>query len=315
MYQTDPLLSLLVSVIPLLFLLWLLYKTFFITKQQTLNVIERFGRFSRLAHPGLGLKIPFIDRIVASMNMRTMQINIRVETKTRDDVFVQVPVSVQFKVLGGKDEHGVSNAYKAHYALDIPEEQIKSYVYDVIRSQTPGKTLDELFAQKDEISENVKEALDVEMKQFGWDIVKTLITDIEPAENVKEAMNRKEASKRLREAAENEGEAERIKAVKAAEAEKESKRLQGEGLAAQRRAIAIGLKHSVDILQAIPGTTGQEVLMQLLITQHFDTLSSLADKGNSKVIFVPSGPGAVGAAMQDIMQAISVLPDTKDNEA
>ena len=224
--------------------LLLIFGVFFIINQQTAGVIERFGKFHSIRQSGLQLKIPIIDRIAGKLSLKIQQLDVIIETKTKDDVFVKLKVSVQYKVIKEK-------VYDAFYKLDFPHEQITSYVFDVVRAEVPKMILDDVFLKKDDIAIAVKSELNVAMMEYGYDIIKTLVTDIDPDAQVKEAMNRINASEREKVAAQFEGDAARILIVEKAKAEAESKRLQGQGIADQRREIARGLEESVSVLNKV----------------------------------------------------------------
>jgi regulator of protease activity HflC (stomatin/prohibitin superfamily) len=272
--------------IPVLLLVafFLLLGTFFTVKQQTAALVERFGRFTTMRHSGLQLKIPFIDRVAGRINLKIQQLDVIVETKTKDDVFVRLKISVQFQVLRDK-------VYDAFYRLENPHDQITSYVFDVVRAEVPKMKLDYVFEKKDDIAIAVKRELNQAMIEYGYDIIKTLVTDIDPDVQVKAAMNRINAAEREQTAAEYEAEAERIKIVAKARAEAESKRLQGQGIADQRREIARGLEESVDVLNKV-GINSQEASALIVVTQHYDTLQSLGEKTNSNLILLPNSPQA-----------------------
>lgn len=258
--------------------------TFFVVKQQTSGVIERFGRFQSIRNSGLQLKIPIIDRVAGRINLKVQQLDVIVETKTKDDVFVRLKISVQFQVVKTK-------VYDAFYKLENSSAQITSYVFDVVRAEVPKMKLDDVFERKDDIANAVKSELNDAMQDYGYDIIKTLVTDIDPDEQVKEAMNRINASEREKVAAEFEAEAERIKIVAKARAEAESKRLQGQGIADQRREIARGLEESVDVLSKV-GINSQEASALIVVTQHYDTLQSIGEETNSNLILLPNSPQA-----------------------
>ena len=230
---------------PFIFLgLVIVLAAFFIVKQQTAAIVERFGRFQSIRQSGLQLKIPLIDRIAGRLSLKIQQLDVIVETKTLDDVFVRLKISVQYKVVKEK-------VYEAFYKLDYPHEQITSYVFDVVRAEVPKMKLDDVFVKKDDIAIAVKTELNEAMMDYGYDIIKTLVTDIDPDAQVKEAMNRINASEREKIAAQFEGDAARILIVEKAKAEAESKRLQGQGIADQRREIARGLEESVEVLNKV----------------------------------------------------------------
>ena len=278
----------------LLTLLLLLFGTFFIVKQQSAAVIERFGKFVSVRHSGLQLKIPVIDRVAGRLSLRIQQLDVVIETKTKDDVFVKVKVSVQYKVIKDK-------VYDAFYKLDFPEDQITSYVFDVVRAEVPKMILDDVFEKKDDIAIAVKAELNDAMLDYGFDIIKTLVTDIDPDQQVKESMNRINASEREKMAAQFEGDAQRILIVERAKAEAESKRLQGQGIADQRREIARGLEDSVKVLNNVD-INSQEASALIVVTQHYDTLQSVGSASNSNLILMPNSPQA-GSEMLNSMVA------------
>lgn len=267
-----------------IFSLLLLISAIFIVKQQTSAVVERFGKFLSIRNSGLQFKIPLVDRIVGRINLKIQQLDVLVETKTKDDVFVRLKISVQFQVR--KD-----NVYDAFYRLENPHDQITSYVFDVVRAEVPKMKLDDVFERKDDIAIAVKRELNEAMINYGYDIIKTLVTDIDPDIQVKNAMNRINAAEREKVAAEYEAEAERIKIVAKARAEAESKRLQGQGIADQRREIARGLEESVDVLNNV-GINSQEASALIVVTQHYDTLQSIGEETNSNLILLPNSPQA-----------------------
>ena len=266
----------------------------FIVKQQTTAVVERFGKFIAVRQPGLHIKIPLIDRISGRISLRVLQLDVIVETKTKDDVFVKLKVSVQYRVVPEK-------VYEAFYKLDFPQDQITSYVFDVVRAVVPKMKLDDVFEKKDEIAIAVKGELNDAMINYGYDIIKTLVTDIDPDSEVKTAMNRINAAERQKVAAQYEGDAARILIVEKAKAEAESKRLQGQGIADQRREIARGLEESVDVLNNV-GINSQEASALIVVTQHYDTLQSIGEETNSNLILLPNSPQA-GSDMLNNMVA------------
>jgi regulator of protease activity HflC (stomatin/prohibitin superfamily) len=263
----------------------LILMTVFTVQQQTAAMVERFGKYLYIARPGLNFKIPLIDSIAGRVNLRVQQLDVNVETKTEDNVFVKVNVSVQYFVVPEK-------IYEAFYKLEDPHSQITSFVFDVVRARVPKIKLDDVFEKKDEIADAVKEELAHVMDDFGYGIVKTLVTDIDPDHKVKEAMNEINAAQRLRVAAAEKGEAERILRVKFAEAEAQSKALQGKGIADQRRAIVDGLKTSVEDFRAsVPGATAHDVMNLVLMTQYFDTLKEIGQASKTNTILIPHSPG------------------------
>ena len=265
-----------------LILIFLIFGTFFIVKQQSAAVVERFGKYTSVRQSGLQIKIPIIDSVSGRLSLRIQQLDVVVETKTKDDVFVKVKVSVQYKVIKDK-------VYDAFYKLDFPQDQITSYAFDVVRAEVPKMILDDVFEKKDDIAIAVKGELNEAMKNYGFDIIKTLVTDIDPDSQVKESMNRINASEREKVAAQFEGDAQRILIVERAKAEAESKRLQGQGIADQRREIARGLEDSVKVLNNVD-INSQEASALIVVTQHYDTLQSVGSASNSNLILMPNSP-------------------------
>ena len=274
--------------------LLLLFFTFFIVKQQSAAVVERFGKFVSVRQSGLQLKIPIIDNVAGRLSLRIQQLDVVVETKTKDDVFVKLKVSVQFKVIKEK-------VYDAFYKLDNPADQITSFIFDVVRAEVPKLILDDVFLKKDDIAIAVKSELQDAMSEYGFQIIKTLVTDIDPDAQVKESMNRINASEREKVAAQFEGEAQKILIVEKAKAEAESKRLQGQGIADQRREIARGLEDSVKVLNGVD-INSQEASALIVVTQHYDTLQSVGAEANSNLILMPNSPQA-GSEMLNNMVA------------
>ena len=261
---------------------------FFVVQQQTAAIIQRLGKFERIAESGLHFKLPFVQKVAGTVNLRVQQLDVEVETKTQDNVFVRVMVAVQYNVLADK-------VYDAFYRLDDPVNQIKAFVFDVVRARVPRMKLDDVFEKKDEVAGAVKTEFSQVMDDFGYGIVKTLVTDIDPDTMVKAAMNEINAAQRMRVAASEKGEAEKIVQVKAAEADAEAKALSGKGIADQRRAIIDGLRESVDDFQrTVEGTTASDVMNLILMTQYFDTLKDLGDASKTNTILIPHSPGALG---------------------
>ena len=275
-----------------------LISTFFTVQQRTAAIVQRLGKFVREAGPGLNVKIPFIDRVVGRINLRVQQLDVKIETKTEDNVFVQMVVSVQFYVLPEK-------VYDAFYRLDDARQQITSYVFDVVRAQVPKIKLDDVFEKKDDIANIVKAELEQVMEGFGYGILKALVTDIDPDPKVKQSMNEINAAQRMRVAATEKGEAERIIKVKSAEGDAQSKALQGRGIADQRQAIVAGLRDSVDEFQkSVPGTTAKDVMNLVLMTQYFDTLKEIGASSRSNTILIPHSPGSLASLSEQIRNAM-----------
>ncbi len=292
--------------VPILFFgLVILISAIFIVKQQTAAIIERFGKFHSIRQSGFQMKIPLVDRVSGKLSLKIQQLDVMIETKTLDDVFVRLKVSVQYKVIKDK-------VYDAFYKLDYPHDQITSYVFDVVRAEVPKMKLDDVFVRKDDIAIAVKTELNDAMMEYGYDIIKTLVTDIDPDAQVKEAMNRINASEREKIAAQFEGDAQRILIVERAKAEAESKRLQGKGIADQRREIARGLEESVDVLNNA-GINSQEASALIVITQHYDTLQSIGSDTKSNLILLPNNPNAASSMLNDMVT--SLVAANKINES
>ena len=284
--------------IPIIFILVILIPLiFFIVKQQTAVIVERFGKFHSIRQSGLQLKIPLVDKVAGRLSLKIQQLDVIIETKTLDDVFVKLKVSVQYKVIREK-------VYDSFYKLDYPHDQITSYVFDVVRAEVPKMKLDDVFVKKDDIAIAVKTELNDAMADYGFDIIKTLVTDIDPDGQVKEAMNRINASEREKIAAQFEGDAQRILIVERAKAEAESKRLQGQGIADQRREIARGLEESVEVLNKV-GINSQEASALIVVTQHYDTLQSIGQETNSNLILLPNSPQAGSNMLNDMVASFS----------
>jgi regulator of protease activity HflC (stomatin/prohibitin superfamily) len=270
--------------------LWVLstiFGSFFTVQQQSVAILERFGKYLRTAKPGLNFKFPFVDSVVQRISLRVQQLPVEVETKTSDNVFVKLFVAVQFRVVEGSEAD-------SYYKLQDHVEQIKSYVLDVVRAKVPKMTLDEVFEKKDDVGLAVKTELDVSMKIYGFEIPNALVTDVNPADNVKAAMNEIQTQQRLQVAAAAKGEANKILVVKNAEAEAESKHLQGEGIAKQRLAIVEGLRDSIaGFTDKIGSVSAQDALNLVLLTQYFDTMKEIGVSSGSKVILMPHSPGGM----------------------
>ena len=268
----------------------------FIVKQQTTVILERFGKFLSIRQSGLQFKIPLIDQVAGRVSLKIQQLDVIVETKTKDDVFVQLKISVQFQILKEK-------VYDAFYKLQNPHDQITAYIFDTVRAEVPRMKLDDVFEKKDDIAHAIRRELKEAMLNYGYDIVKALVTDIDPDRQVKEAMNRINAAEREKVAAQFEGDAQRILIVEKAKAEAESKRLQGKGIADQRREIARGLEESVDTLNKA-GINSQEASALIVITQHYDTLQSIGSDTNSNLILLPNNPNAASSMLNDMVTSL-----------
>jgi regulator of protease activity HflC (stomatin/prohibitin superfamily) len=281
-----------------IFMLGVFFGSFFTIEQAHAGVVQRLGKFLRIAQPGLNFKAPYLDVVVANISLQVQQLDVKVETKTKDNVFVQIPISVQYKVMPDR-------VYDAFYKLSDPIKQIESFVYNVILGHVPKMTLDETFDQQSQIAIDVKNNLDASMSEFGYSIVKSLITDLVPDEKVKAAMNDINAAQREREATVSRAETEKLLLVKKAEADAESKRLQGEGIANQRKAIVEGLRDSVaKFSESVEGATPKDAMAMVLLTQYFDTLKEVAGTNRSNTIMMPHTPNALTDLFSQFRNAI-----------
>ena len=274
-----------------------LFASFFTVKQATAAIVERLGKFHVVRQSGLHLKIPFIDQVAKRMNLRIQQLDVIIDTKTLDNVFIRMKVSVQYQVI----KEQVADSF---YKLENPENQITSYVFDVVRAEVPKLKLDDVFVRKDDIAIAVKGELQEAMQSYGYDIIKALVTDIDPDEQVKHAMNRINAAEREKTAAEYESEAQKIRIVAVAKAEAESKKLQGMGIADQRREIAKGLEESVKMLNEA-GISSQEASALIVVTQHYDTLHSIGANNRSNLVLLPNSPSAASSMLNDLVVSMA----------
>ncbi len=287
-----------VGVIFVIFVLGLVFGSFFTVETAQVAIVQRLGKFARVAGPGLNWKTPFIETVVRRMSMKVQQFDVKVETKTQDNVFVQIPVSIQYKVIPDSVE-------AAFYKLTDPVKQIESMVYNVVLGHVPKMKLDDTFLNQAAIANDLRDSLDGSMREYGYSIVKVLISDIVPDQKVKAAMNDINAAQREREATVSRAETNKLLLVKQAEAEAESKRLQGEGIANQRKAIISGLKDSVeDFAKTVPGSTPQDVMQLVLMTQYFDTLKDIAANDHSNTILIPHTPNTLTDLFSQIRNAV-----------
>jgi regulator of protease activity HflC (stomatin/prohibitin superfamily) len=280
--------------------LYVIFGSFFTVETAEVAVITRFGKFLRIAEAGLNWKSPLFDTVAGRVSLRVVQITLTMETKTKDNVFVTIPISVQNRVRPEK-------VFDAYYKLADPVAQIKSYVEQVILGHVPGMTLDEVFASQSSIAAAVKQELDADMAGFGYEIVNVLVTDIVPDPKVKSAMNDINAAQREQVAANARGEAEKILVVKKAEAEAESKALQGQGIANQRKAIIEGLQVSIEQFQkVVEGASAKEVMQLVMVTQYFDTLKSIGESDRTNTLFLTHSPMAVKDVSDQILESMLV---------
>jgi len=283
-----------------LVLLILFFSSFFTVRTAEVVIVTRFGKFLSVAEPGLNWKMPFFDTVAGRVSLRVNQITLTMETKTKDNVFVTIPISVQNRVRPEK-------VFDAFYKLSDPVAQIQSYVEQVILGHVPGMTLDEVFASQSSIAAAVKQELDADMATFGYEIVNVLVTDIVPDAKVKSAMNDINAAQREQVAANARGEAEKILVVKKAEAEAESKALQGQGIANERKAIIEGLQVSIEQFQkVVEGASAKEVMQLVMVTQYFDTLKSIGENDKTNTLFLSHSPGAVKEVSDQILESLLI---------
>src|ERR1700735_3716587 len=289
---------LIVLAIVCFFVLSIFLGSFFTVQTAQVAIVQRLGKFARIAGPGLNWKTPYLETVVQRMSMKLQQFEVQVETKTQDNVFVQIPVSIQYKVIPDSVE-------SAFYKLSDPVKQIESMVYNVVLGHVPKMKLDDTFLNQADIASDLRDNLDASMKEYGYSIVKVLISDIVPDQKVKAAMNDINAAQREREATVSRAETNKLLLVKQAEAEAESKRLQGEGIANQRKAIIMGLKDSVeDFAKTVPGSTPQDAILLLFMTQYFDTLKEIAANDHTNTILVPHTPNTLTDIYSQIRNAI-----------
>ena len=273
---------------------------FFQVETAAAVVVQRMGKFQRVATAGMNFKLPYLDQIAGRIDLRVQQLALDVETKTKDNVFVKIPVSVQYQVIPEK-------VYEAFYKLANPKQQISSYVFNVILGHVPKMNLDDAFLQQSDIAIAIKQGLDDVMQTYGYAIDQALVTDIQPDEKVKAAMNEINAAQREQVAASARGEAEKILKVKQAEAEAESKALQGQGIANQRKAIIEGLKQSIEAFSAaVEGATAKDVMMLVLVTQYLDTIKEIGAQDKSNTLFMSHSPAAMGDLFRQLQDAVTI---------
>ena len=299
----DVVILILLAIVAII-VLSLILGSFFTVSTAEVAVLTRFGKFLRVAEAGLNWKAPYLDTVAGIVSLRVNQITLTMETKTKDNVFVTIPISVQNRVRP-------ECVYDAFYKLSDPVAQIKSYVEQVILGHVPGMTLDEVFASQSSIAAAVKQELDSDMAAFGYEIVNVLVTDIVPDAKVKSAMNDINAAQREQVAATARGEADKILVVKKAEAEAESKALQGQGIANQRKAIVEGLQNSIEQFQkAVEGATPKDVMQLVLVTQYFDTLKSIGESDKTNTLFLAHSPAAVKEVSDQILESMLIAQNS-----
>lgn len=266
-------------------------------EQSDVAIVESCGKYKQSAKAGCLCLVPCKDSVAGVLSLRVQDHNCVVESKTKDNVFVYVKLSIQYSVLPDRVE-------KAFYTLQAPISQIESYVFNSIRGQIPLVDIDELFSMRSEIAERLKKDVDDQMDKYGFDILTVLITDIDPAKSVKDAMNQIQLYQRMRSAATDKAEAQKMQAIKAAEADAEAKRLSGVGLAEQRKAIVAGLQSSIENFQeGVQELSSEDVMSLLLLNQYFDTLKDVASSCSSSTLFL-SHTGGLDAVAAQMTQGI-----------
>lgn len=286
----------LMFLLPIAIGLFIISSGLFTVRQTTAVIVQRLGKFHSVRQSGLQFKIPLVDTIAGRISLKIQQLDVMVETKTKDNVFASIKVSVQYRILE-------TSIYDAFYKLNNPTQQITSYVFDTVRAEVPKMKLDDVFERKDDIAHAIMRELAEAMGEYGYAIVKALVTDIDPAAEVKQAMNHINAAERKKTAAEYEGEAEKIRIIAKAKAEAESKRLQGQGTADQRREIAKGLEESVEMLNKV-GINSQEASALIVITQHYDTLHSIGEHAKSTLILLPNNPTTASDMLSQMVTSL-----------
>ena len=272
----------------------------FTVKQQTFAIVERFGRFNRVSGPGLHFRIPIVEVIAGRVSIRVNELNVKIRTKTKDNVFVDLLIAVQFFI------DGRENVWDAFYKLTNPSQQMESWIFDTVRAQVPAMILDDVFEKKEEIAADVESSLTERLQKYGYSLVRALVNDIQPDTGVADAMNEINRQQRLQVAAEHEGEAKKIMVVKAAEADAESKRLSGKGIADQRTAIVEGLRESVKDASTALGVEAPAVMTLVLMTQYYDMLTEVGKNSKTNTIMLPHTPGAVGDIKEQIIASMEV---------
>ena len=295
-----------VIVLILLLILGTLFDGYFIVRTREAAILERLGKFQKVAHAGLHFKMPWVDRVRDKISLQVRQLDVMVETKTKDNVFVQIPVAVQYEVVEGRER-------EAYYMLSNHEQQIVAYVQDNVRSSVANMDLDDSFSSKDTIARNVAASLRDNMAEYGWNFVNTLVTDIRPDSRVRESMNSINAAQREREAAVAQAEAEKIRVVKEAEGAAEAKKLQGRGVADQRKEIVEGIAQQYEMLRDAGVEESPEALM--LVSQYLDAMVDVSHNGQASVLYMPSNPQGMGdlfSGMRDVLMANRALDSAEE---
>ena len=280
----------------------------YVVRQQTFAVMERWGKFARVVGPGVHGKIPIAERVAGRVSIRVQELNVKIRTKTNDNVFVDLLIAVQYFV------DGQDKVWDAFYKLTDPKQQMESWIFDNVRAKVPTMSLDSVFENKDEIAKEIEDSLGVRLGEYGYKLVRALVNDIQPDAGVADAMNEINKQQRLRVAAEYEGEAKKIIVIKGAEADARSKELSGEGIAKQRIAIVAGLRESVKDASDALGVNAEGVMTLVLMTQYYDMLTDVGQNSRTNTILLPHSPGAVGDLREQIIAAIETGKVTGEGE-
>jgi len=291
-------------VLGIAFGLILLALAIFVVRQQTFAILERWGKFNRVAGPGIHVKVPIMDRVAGKVSIRVQELNVSIKTKTNDNVFVDLLIAVQYFV------DGEDKVWDAFYRLTNPQAQMESWIFDNVRAKVPGMILDSVFENKEEIAKEIEESLSARLSEYGYKLVRALVNDIQPDKGVADAMNEINRQQRLRVAAEHEGEAKKIIVIKEAEADARSKELSGEGIAKQRVAIVAGLRESVKDASDALGVNAEGVMTLVLMTQYYDMLTDVGKNSRTNTIMLPHTPGAVGELQKQIIASIETSKAT-----
>ncbi len=298
------------AIIPCLaiLVLVLVFMGAFTVGQQEAVIVQRLGKFQKVARAGLHFIIPFVDIRVGRVNLRIRELDIPGQFKTRDNVFVDIMIRVQYSILPER----VADAY---YKLTAPEQQITAFVLNTVRGEVAKMELREIFEHQDSVGDAVNQQLSLRMAEFGFEIHNSLVNEIQPASEVVRSLNAVMASENAKKAAQNEGEAHKLKTVLQAEADAEAKRLQGEGIAKQREAIVGGLSVSVESLKkAMPNADANDLMRLVLMNQYFDALRDISSGDKTKVIFVPTAPNSMNSYADQLMQGMMMAQEVAGTE-
>ena len=282
---------------------------FYVVKQQHAVIIERLGRFHRIVGAGFHAKIPFVDRKAATVSLRTMKNGFNIDVKTEDNVTIGLEISAQYHVSyergNSPQESGV---YKSYYMLQQPVAQMRDFITDALRSSIPVYTLDEVFAKKDDIAKDVNATVSEQMAAYGFTLVSTLITKIALPAEVEDSMNQINAAQRTKAAAQDLAEADRIRRVTEAVAEAEAMEKAGEGIANQRKAIAAGIKESLETIQET-GVGNSEANQLFMFTQWTEMMGEFAKTGKASTVVLPSDFTQTASMFEQMLAAGQATQD------